>query len=815
MAVLRDRPDLPPAQTIVYYDEPPVKAPPLLAVGPLAWMRKNLFATPFDAVLTVAGALILISLISGFITWAIGSANWLAVTRNFRLLLLGTFPPDQAWRVNLAALIVTAAIGFTLRAYGRITRPALIGLIALLITVAAAPPLIMALTPPPAAYLAAGDRPVQSGTVTERAAEFVGFIGRAGETVTVALDPWIGVDDVALANRAGFLDRAAQGLTNAAENRLADIRELDVLTTRLERDLLTDAQRATLTEARDGLTIAEPVSREYAVNRAAVTVQILDGGNDLAVLAEAELIPFDITASYEEPPLPDALTVTLPADGWYVLRKTSTNADAIALLTTTGIVPLIQRDLGGGRITYSRAVDDFETTAVRPVIDERDVPALFLADHQYQGVRPLSDYLRLLIAPLFELLARGLIPLAAVGAVGYVAADALTGRRRARPRVGERGAGAAALTDRGALTRSLVGVVWALALIALFLLPYGIPRLTPAELGVLLARFAWVGLLFFAGAALSQPWGRPLLAFGVVIGLALSAIGERLLDGITSGGMIGLIVWLAIGLYAARIGSQRGGRLTPRQLAFGAGGAFALGAVLLIVPSVLLSNTGGDLLPVIDTRRWGGLLLTMLLTIVAILASFPLGILLALGRRSDLPVVSWACTIYIELVRGVPLITVLFMAQLLVPLVNPVLANVDNVIRAMVGLTLFSGAYLAENVRGGLQSIPPGQEEAAKALGLAGWQVTLLITLPQALRAVIPALVGQCIALFKDTSLVALVGLTDLTGIARAVIAQTEFVGLQMEVYAFISVIYFVFSYLMAYVSRRIEASGSGAARRL
>jgi general L-amino acid transport system permease protein len=133
----------------------------------------------------------------------------------------------------------------------------------------------------------------------------------------------------------------------------------------------------------------------------------------------------------------------------------------------------------------------------------------------------------------------------------------------------------------------------------------------------------------------------------------------------------------------------------------------------------------------------------------------------------------------------------------------------------MVAVTLFSAAYLAENVRGGLQSLPPGQEEAAKALGLAGWQVTLYITLPQALRAVIPALVGQFISLYKDTSLVAIVGLTDLTGVTRNVAAQTEFQGLLRETYVFISIIYFSFSYVMSIVSRRIEASGSGAARRV
>jgi len=132
----------------------------------------------------------------------------------------------------------------------------------------------------------------------------------------------------------------------------------------------------------------------------------------------------------------------------------------------------------------------------------------------------------------------------------------------------------------------------------------------------------------------------------------------------------------------------------------------------------------------------------------------------------------------------------------------------------MIGLTLFSAAYLAENVRGGLQSVPPGQEEAARALGLNSMQVSIFITLPLALRAVIPALVGQCIALFKDTTLVALVGLRDLFGMAQATVAQPEFIGLRGEVYVFIGVIYFVGSYAMAYISRQIEFSGSGASNK-
>ncbi|MCB9455551.1 MAG: amino acid ABC transporter permease [Anaerolineaceae bacterium] len=236
--------------------------------------------------------------------------------------------------------------------------------------------------------------------------------------------------------------------------------------------------------------------------------------------------------------------------------------------------------------------------------------------------------------------------------------------------------------------------------------------------------------------------------------------------------------------------------------------------LLIATPALMFILVAGvgDILPLTDPRRWGGLLLTMMLTVVGIIGSFPIGVLLALGRRSSLPVVKLVCTLYIELVRGVPFISVLFMGALLLPLTNPALSEVPGAYRAMIATIIFSAAYLAENVRGGLQSIPPGQEEAAKAIGLNGLQTIMFITLPQALRAVIPALVGMFIGLFKDTSLVAIVGLIDLTGITNAVVAQTEFLGDRREAFLFISIIYFVFSYVMSYVSRRIEASGAGAA---
>ena len=222
---------------------------------------------------------------------------------------------------------------------------------------------------------------------------------------------------------------------------------------------------------------------------------------------------------------------------------------------------------------------------------------------------------------------------------------------------------------------------------------------------------------------------------------------------------------------------------------------------------VLVSGVGADDSPIppVPTNLWGGLLLTLLLSVVGIVFSFPLGVLLALGRQSSLPVVRWLCVAYIELIRGVPFISVLFMAQLMLPLFLPGI-TIDRVVRAMAGVVIFSAAYLAENVRGGLQSIPRGQYEAARAQGLNPWKMTLLIILPQALRAVIPILVGQFIALFKDTSLVVIVGLLDLMGIARTVLAQPDFLGLQAEVYTFVAFIYGIFCYLMSAFSQRLEA---------
>jgi general L-amino acid transport system permease protein len=210
-------------------------------------------------------------------------------------------------------------------------------------------------------------------------------------------------------------------------------------------------------------------------------------------------------------------------------------------------------------------------------------------------------------------------------------------------------------------------------------------------------------------------------------------------------------------------------------------------------------------LPPVQSNLWGGLLLTLLLTIVGNLGALPLGILLALGRRSKLPVIRYFSVGYIEVIRGVPLITILYMAAVLLPYFLPLDLRPDQVVRAMIGFILFEAAYQAENVRGGLQAIDRGQYEAAHALGLNGVQTTALIIMPQALRAVIPALFNSFISLFKDTSLVSIIGLFEILRIARSILAQSEWLGTHREVFLFAFMIYWLFNLAFTYGSRRME----------
>ena len=208
----------------------------------------------------------------------------------------------------------------------------------------------------------------------------------------------------------------------------------------------------------------------------------------------------------------------------------------------------------------------------------------------------------------------------------------------------------------------------------------------------------------------------------------------------------------------------------------------------------------------VSVIHWGGITLNILLAVAGITLSLPIGIALALGRRSNLPVVKLLCVVFIEVFRGVPLITLLFMSQVLVPLAFPEDLKPNSLLRAAIVITLFSAAYMAENIRGGLQALHPGQEEAARALGLPGWQTTLFISLPQAIRNVIPAIVGQFIALFKDTSLVYIIGMLDIVEISRAFIqGNTEYLSSAKELFIFLALVFWVFTYTMSYVSGRVE----------
>jgi general L-amino acid transport system permease protein len=233
-----------------------------------------------------------------------------------------------------------------------------------------------------------------------------------------------------------------------------------------------------------------------------------------------------------------------------------------------------------------------------------------------------------------------------------------------------------------------------------------------------------------------------------------------------------------------------------------------LAAMWVLVMAAFFALMGGGVpgLAPVRTELWGGLPLTVMLTTLSIFMAFPLAILVALGRRSSLPAISAACVAYVELVRGVPLISVLFMASFMFPLFMPAGVNIDVLARVLIGMTLFVAAYLAEIVRGGLQAIPRGQTEAAAALGLGYWRTQRKIALPQALAAVVPSLVNNFISVFKDTSLVTIVSLYELTGaLALALNSDVEWRPFKIEAYLFITAIYFVSCFALSRYSLWVE----------
>jgi general L-amino acid transport system permease protein len=224
----------------------------------------------------------------------------------------------------------------------------------------------------------------------------------------------------------------------------------------------------------------------------------------------------------------------------------------------------------------------------------------------------------------------------------------------------------------------------------------------------------------------------------------------------------------------------------------------------LPLPLFFLIN-GGIGLEIVEQSLWGGLMLSTGLAGIGILMSIPLGILLALGRRSNMVAIKSLSIGIIESIRGVPLITILFMASVMLPMFLPHGMDINNLLRVQTGILLFSSAYIAEVVRGGLQAIPQGQIEAADSLGLKRWKVTLLIVLPQAMRHVIPSLIGRCVALFKDTSLVIIVGLLDFLGMIKASAQDPEWLGYDAEAYVFCALIYWIICFSMSQYGKSIE----------
>ena len=278
-------------------------------------------------------------------------------------------------------------------------------------------------------------------------------------------------------------------------------------------------------------------------------------------------------------------------------------------------------------------------------------------------------------------------------------------------------------------------------------------------------RFLQIMFGLFYGAHPDQIW-RPVLMF------ILFAI------------QIGLLFWPNL-------------RWKPQLAAF----------IILVFPFVGYALLHGEWLglPVAETDSWGGFMLTFVLAAIGIAGALPIGILLALGRTSNLPLVRASCIIFIESIRGVPLITLLFMASNMLPLFFPSDLDFDKVARALIAITLFQSAYTAEAIRGGLQAIPKGQYEAADAMGLGYWRKTSLVILPQALKISIPGIVNTFIALFKDTTLVGIIGLFDLLGIAQAASRSSEWKGYDFEGYIFAALIYFMFCYGMSRYSQSLE----------
>ncbi len=833
----------------VAQNTPPTKPPPVLETGVLAWIRENLFSSLLNSFLTLAGIAIVIASVISFVTWTVQDANWFAVTFNFRGFMIGRYEAPYEWRTTLTTLIVVFVLGGAVAIWlRRVTRTFLIAIVVILLTIWGLPVVVNSVYDLPPLYLGAGEATIEQGSVIEETIPQLGFLGREGEVITIRFADAAVQNEISLANLAGFADVISNTLKNAANDRLTTLAELEEYETLLAQDaqaevpILTANQRSIYENLLETTEVAEPVIEQYAINQINVRVDILDGETGESIASSQVLEDASDSAQY-----------VLPHDGWFIIEKVDADAVAplaseeaetqetnpldvrgvttirppetttetadeeieesgtgLAVLEVDGIYPMLQStsfvtEIGSFVDTYIRMTDRYSTLEPVPQVDGEEYPIVNVIRNQYRGDRPFSDYIRVYVTPFLERISFHTTVVLLVGVLGYAATIILH-----------------SMTSKATATQAASYALISLPVI-IWLLVNGMYAATAFFWLVLLG----VGLLSFVLNRIGQvrgfaEWrlqkGIPVAPLLVIIG---TVVVYALLLTTEDGGIPALLLWFTPLILAGAALAGASIETMDDELLQGIGfwlpliASVIIGGVALAVTQLNLVDLQAEwFLEPSDPRNWGGFLLTMMLTIYGIIIAFPIGVGLALGRRSDLPAIKYLCTAYIELVRGSPFITVLFFMQLLIPLISADLAEVPNSYRALIATIAFSAAYLAENVRGGLQSLPPGQGEAAKALGLSPWQATLLITLPQALRAVIPALVGQFISLFKDTSLVAIVGLIDLTGFVNSMVVQAEFIGTRSEGLFFISVIYFVFSYLMSYISRLLEASGSGSARR-
>jgi general L-amino acid transport system permease protein len=338
--------------------------------------------------------------------------------------------------------------------------------------------------------------------------------------------------------------------------------------------------------------------------------------------------------------------------------------------------------------------------------------------------------------------------------------------------------------------------------------------------------------IFFGSFPYAQHW-RPLLAIITMLAMLISSADRRMWNSrliwiwlvgsfITFLLMFGVLsfpisLFLTIALVGGVIGLSMRGVIAPPAELNGYRALIAIGAVGLLLRILGVMPAWSLTIAVFDyveTGLWGGLPVTMILATYGLVFAFPYGVLLALGRRSKLPLIKGLCVGFIELIRGVPLISLLIMASVMLPLFLPQGTTIDKFLRALVAVILFAGAYIAEIIRGGLQSLPKGQFEAADAMAFSYPQKTILIVLPQALRVVIPPLINTFIGFFKDTSLVLIIGIFDFLNTANQALVDPNWAGFPAEVYLFAAFIYFIFCFSMSRYSKYLEVELNKGTRR-